>query len=242
MLDGSGPDLWPVALRDVRVVRGGRALLDGLSLTLTPGGVTALIGPNGAGKSLTLQVLAGLLAPDAGAAAWGERAAPEAGAAALVFQRPVLLRRSAAGNVDHALAVAGVPRRARAARCAELLALGGLGALAGRPARALSGGEAQRLALVRALAAGPRLLLLDEPTASLDPAAAAAVEALIARVAGRGATVLLATHDMAQARRLADRALFLHAGRVVEDAPLARLLSDPQSPQARAYLSGALLP
>jgi tungstate transport system ATP-binding protein len=241
MLDGAQPDLWPVALRDVRLVRGGRALLDGLSLTLGPGGVIALIGPNGAGKSLTLRLIAGLLAPDGGTVAWGDRMAPAKGAVALVFQRPVLLRRSAAANLDHALAVAGLPRPARAARRAELLALGGLEALADRPARALSGGEAQRLALVRALAAGPRLLLLDEPTASLDPHATAAIEALIARVAAQGTTVLIVTHDMGQARRLADRAVFLHAGRVAEDAPADRLLTDPQSPQAQAYLAGRLL-
>jgi tungstate transport system ATP-binding protein len=241
MFDGAEADLWPVTLREVRLMRGGRALLDGLSLTLAPGGVTALLGPNGAGKSLTLRVIAGLLAPDAGALAWGERAAPAKGSVALVFQRPVLLRRSAAANLDHALGVAGVPRRARAARRAELLALGGLETLADRPARALSGGEAQRLALVRALAAAPRLLLLDEPTASLDPSATATIEALIARVAAQGTTVLIVTHDAGQARRLADRAVFLHAGRVAEDAPADRLLTDPQSPEAQAYLAGRLL-
>ncbi|NCO16043.1 MAG: ATP-binding cassette domain-containing protein [Alphaproteobacteria bacterium] len=241
MLDGTDADLWPVTLHGVRLTRGGRALLDGLSLTLAPGGVTALIGPNGAGKSLTLRLIAGLIAPDAGTLRWGAARAPGRGAVALVFQKPVLLRRSAGANIDHALAVAGVSRRERPARRAALLALAGLEALAGEPARALSGGEAQRLALARALAARPRLLLLDEPTASLDPAATAAIEALIGRVAAQGTTVLLVTHDAGQVRRLADRALFLHAGRVTEDAPAARLLSDPQSPQAQAYLAGRLL-
>jgi tungstate transport system ATP-binding protein len=245
MLDAAQPDLWPVRLDGVTLSRGGRRLLDGLSLTLTPGGITALMGPNGAGKSLTLRLIAGLIAPDAGpdagAVRWGERAAPAKGAVALVFQRPVLLRRTAAANLDHALSVAGVARRDRAARRSGLLALAGLQPLADRPARALSGGEAQRLALARALAAGPRLLLLDEPTASLDPAAAAAIEALIARVAAQGTTVLIVTHDAGQARRLADRAVFLHRGRVAEDAPAARLLTDPQSPEASAYLAGRLL-
>jgi tungstate transport system ATP-binding protein len=241
MLDATQPDLWPVALDDVRLTRGGRALLDGLSLTLTPGGVTALIGPNGAGKSLTLRLIAGLIAPDAGAVRWGERVAPAKGAVALVFQRPVLLRRTAAANVDHALAVAGVARWRRGAERARLLDLAGLTALAERPARALSGGEAQRLALVRALAARPRLLLLDEPTASLDPAATAAIEALVRRIAAEGTSVLLVSHDVGQARRLAERVVFLHAGRIVEDAPADRLLNDPQSPEARAYLAGRLL-
>ncbi len=241
MLDAAQPDLWPVTLADVSLSRGGRALLDGLSLTLSPGGVTALIGPNGAGKSLTLRLIAGLIAPDAGSLRWGERTAPRKGAVALVFQRPVLLRRSVAANLDHALSVAGVARRGRPSRCAALLTMAGLEALADRPARALSGGEAQRLALARALAAQPRLLLLDEPTVSLDPAATAAIEALVARVAAQGTTVLLVSHDVGQARRLADRAVFLHRGRAVEDAPAARLLNDPQSPEARAYMAGRLL-
>jgi tungstate transport system ATP-binding protein len=137
--------------------------------------------------------------------------------------------------------VAGEARAARARRREALLALAGLSHLADRPARALSGGEAQRLALVRALAARPALLLLDEPTASLDPAAAASIEALVARVAADGATVLIATHDHGQARRLADRVLFLTAGRVVEDAPAAALLDAPRSPQAQAYLAGRLV-
>jgi tungstate transport system ATP-binding protein len=241
MLDGADPAMWPVALEAVTLSAGARRLLDGLSLTLPAGGVTALIGPNGAGKSLTLRLIAGLIAPDAGAIRWGARTAPGKGAVALVFQRPVLLRRTTLGNLDHALAIAGVARRDRPARRAALIALAGLEALADRPARALSGGEAQRLALARALAAEPRLLLLDEPTASLDPAATAAIEALIARIAAEGTTVLIVTHDAGQARRVADRALFLHAGRIVEDAPAARLLTDPQSPQAQAYLAGRLL-
>jgi len=233
--------LWPVALDGVTLEAGGRRLLDGLSLTLRPGGVTALMGPNGAGKSLTLRLVAGLIPPGGGALRWGAHAAPPPGRVALVFQRPVLLRRSVAGNVIHALAVAGCPRSARAARAAGLLGLAGLGPLADRPARALSGGEAQRLALARALAARPELLLLDEPCASLDPAATAAIEALVTRVADDGATVLIATHDRGQARRLADRAVFLHAGRVAEDAPARDLIDAPRSPQAQAYLAGRLV-
>lgn len=233
--------LWPVALDAVTLEAGGRRLLDGLSVTLEPGGVTALMGPNGSGKSLTLRLIAGLIRPTGGALRWGSQAAPLPGRVALVFQRPVLLRRSVAGNLDHALAVAGHGRAARAQRRDALLDLAGLSHLADRPARALSGGEAQRLALARALAARPDLLLLDEPSASLDPAATAAIEALVGRVAAEGATVLMATHDRGQARRLADRVVFLTAGRVVEDAPAAALLDAPRSPQAQAYLAGRLV-
>ena len=233
--------LWPVTVEGARLAAGGRALLDGLTLTLEPGGLGVLMGPNGAGKSLTLRLLAGLIAPAAGRVRWGEAAAPPMGAVALVFQRPVLLRRSAAANLDHALRLARVPRPERAARRDALLALCGLEDEARRPARALSGGEQQRLAMARALAFRPRLLLLDEPTASLDPQAAAAIEALTRAAVADGATALMVTHDVGQARRLADRVRFLHRGRVVEDAPAATFFDAPQSEAARAYLAGRLL-
>ncbi|MGM0583140.1 MAG: ATP-binding cassette domain-containing protein [Pseudomonadota bacterium] len=237
-----GAEAWPDSLAEPRPVlegavllRGGRRLLDGVTLRLPGRGVTALMGPNGAGKSLCLRVLAGLVTPDLGAL----RCAPLS--TALVFQRPVLLRRSVRANLLHALRVAGVPRRERAERLQALLETGGLGPLARQPARSLSGGEAQRLALVRALASRPRLLLLDEPTASLDPRATAAVEELIARAVAQGAEAVLVTHDPGQAARLADRVIFLHRGRDAETTPAAEFFRRPRSEAARAYLDGRLL-
>ena len=233
-------EVWPVEMRDVMV---GAGLLDGVSMALTPGSRTVLMGPNGAGKSLTLRVLAGLIAPGAGTVTFAGRA-PAFRRVALVFQRPVLLRRSVAANLDHALATYGAPRAERSGRIADLLALAGLERLADRPARVLSGGEQQRLAMARALAAEPSLLLLDEPTASLDPQATAAIEALVDRTAAAGVKTVLVTHDRDQARRLAGR------GRVPApradrrmQAPADPLLRPaPQSPEAaRAYLAGRLL-
>ena len=245
MLDGApvaaAADALRVRLEDVVVARSGRRLIDRLDLDVPRSGVTALMGPNGAGKSLTLRLVAGLVAPDAGRVLWDGAPRPPRGRIGIVFQRPVLLRRSVEGNLRHALALARVPRRERRARLDALLAVGRLGALARSPARALSGGEQQRLALVRALAFRPSLLLLDEPTASLEPRAAAAIEALVARVAGDGTAVVLVTHDAGQARRLADRALFLHDGRIVEDAPAPRFFQAPESTAAQAYLGGRLL-
>ena len=245
MLDGApvaaAADALRVRLEDVVVARSGRRLIDRLDLDVPRSGVTALMGPNGAGKSLTLRLVAGLVAPDAGRVLWDAAPRPPRGRIGIVFQRPVLLRRSVEGNLRHALALARVPRRERRPRLDALLAVGRLGALARSPARALSGGEQQRLALMRALAFRPSLLLLDEPTASLEPRAAAAIEALVARVAGDGTAVVLVTHDAGQARRLADRALFLHDGRIVEDAPAPRFFQAPESTAARAYLGGRLL-
>lgn len=227
-----------VVLDAVSIRREGQVLLDGVSHRFEARGITVLMGPNGAGKSLTLRVLAGLVAPDAGQV--GPKA-PGLPGMALVFQRPVLLRRSVAGNLAHALSVLGVSGARRSERVQALLDLGGLSELAGRPARRLSGGEQQRLALVRALAGRPGMLLLDEPTASLDPQATEAIEALIRQTADAGTGVVLVTHDRDQARRLADEVVFLNRGRVVEAGPAAAFFADPRSAEARAYLDGGLL-
>lgn len=240
MFDENSDSLWPVTLEAARLRFRGAGGLDGLSLTLEPGGVTALMGPNGAGKSLTLRLIAGLIAPQSGRLGWAGAGKPPRGAIGLVFQRPVLLRRSAGANLLHALGLAGMARAERAAARDALLARCGLAHCAARPARALSGGEQQRLAFARALAFRPRLLLLDEPTASLDPAETARLEALIAEAAREGVTALLVTHDPAQARRLADRILFLHRGKLAEAGPAARL-DAPKSAELRAYLAGDLL-
>jgi tungstate transport system ATP-binding protein len=159
-------------------------MLDGVSLAIEAGTPTVLIGPNGSGKTTLLRVAMGLLAPSSGGVTWDGLAEQPPVRRAIVFQRPVMLRRSAGGNLRYALAAAGVEREMRAARLAELLTLVGLEGMADRPARRLSGGEQQRLALARALARDPAVLFLDEPTASLDPAATAAVEDIV-RAVGR---------------------------------------------------------
>lgn len=238
-----GTGIWPVALQGLGFAAGGKTLIHGLSLQLSPGSRSVVMGPNGAGKSLFLRLLAGLIQPTAGRVTYGGR---EADAAvlrriAVVFQRPVVLRRSVAANLRHALATYGVPRRERPARLEALLALGQLAAIADRPARVLSGGEQQRLCVVRALAAQPDLLLLDEPTASLDPQATAAIEALVGQAAAAGVKIVLVTHDRGQAERLADEVLFLHHGRLAEHSPADAFFNKPDSAAAQAYLEGRLL-
>ncbi len=229
-----------VAFEGVSLALGGRLLLDRLGFEISPDGITALMGPNGAGKSLTLRVMAGLIEPDAGRVRFaGDRPSPRE--LAFVFQKPVLLRRSVRANLEHALATYRVPRRERPDRIDELLWLTDLGPLADAPARRLSGGEQQRLAMARALAAGPRFLLLDEPTASLDPRATAAIEALVRRAAAGGVKVVLVTHDRGQAARLARDVLFLHRGRLAEAVPTRWFFEAPASSAARSYLGGELL-
>jgi tungstate transport system ATP-binding protein len=126
-------------------------------------------------------------------------------------------------------------------RADEALARFGLSELAGRPARLLSGGEQQRLAIARAWALDPEVLFLDEPSSQLDPGATRQIEAMIANLASEGMTIMMATHDLAQARRLCQRVLFFHRGRIVEDAPAERFWKEPATAEGRAFIAGDLL-
>ncbi len=230
--------ILPGRLEQVAFAAGGRRLIEDLDLTIAAGPRTVILGPNGAGKSLTLRLAHGLIEPSAGRVVWQ---APRARRRqALVFQRPVMLRRSAAGNIDHALALAGLGGAERTRRRDAALERTGLSDLARRPARVLSTGEQQRLALARAWAADPEVLFLDEPTASLDPAATRAVEDIVNAIHAAGTKIVMTTHDLGQARRLADEIVFLHRGRLVEQAPAARFFEAPASAEARAFLKGEL--
>ena len=221
---------------------GGQRLIDRVDLSIALGRRTMIMGANGAGKSLLLRLLHGLIPPTAGEVLWQGRALDRAARArqAMVFQRPVLLRRSARANLAFALAAQGVPRRQRAGRAEAALAQAGLTHLADRSARVLSGGEQQRLAVARALACAPRVLFLDEPTASLDPAATQAIEDLILQAHAQGVTIVMITHDAGQARRLGQDVVFLHGGRVAESGPACKVLSCPSSDAAQAWLDGRL--
>ncbi|MGZ8388601.1 MAG: ATP-binding cassette domain-containing protein, partial [Rhodoplanes sp.] len=158
-----------------------------------------------------------------------------------VSQRPVMLRRSTFANVTYALATAGIAWGRRSERARQLLAQASLSNQAGRPARRLSGGEQQRLALARALARDPEVLCLDEPTASLDPANTKAVEEIVLAVAARGVKVVMATHDLGQARRLAGDVVLLVGGRIREHAPAKQFFSSPATPEAAAFVRGDLV-
>lgn len=232
----------PLRLQELSFGVGGKPLLGPLTLTVEGATRTVILGPNGAGKSLLLRLCHGLLPPTSGRLSWAD-ADPQRvrRAQAMVFQRPVLLRRSALANIDYALAARGVARGERRRRARAALEQVGLGAVAGRPARVLSGGEQQRLALARAWALRPQLLFLDEPTASLDPGACRRVEAVIAAIFATGTALLMATHDLGQARRHADRVVFLDRGRVLENGPAEMFFRRPRHPRARAFLAGELL-
>jgi tungstate transport system ATP-binding protein len=231
----------PVEFQEVSVIAGAVRILDRITLTLLPGAPTILIGPNGSGKTTLLRTAMGLLAPSLGRLTWGGQGIGAPKRRAIVFQRPTMLRRSVAGNLRYALRAAGIRRAGHDARLAELLNLVGLDGLEDRPARRLSGGEQQRLALARALARDPTVLFLDEPTASLDPAATKAFEDVIRAVVARGIKVVMSTHDLGEGRRLAGEIVLLHRGRVIESAASADFFAAPRSPEARKFISGDLL-
>jgi tungstate transport system ATP-binding protein len=212
---------------DVTVAAGSVTLLDRLSLAIEPGPPTVLIGPNGAGKTTLLRLAMGLLEPTAG------RVTRTDERRAIVFQRPTMLRRSAAANIRYASAGGD--------RTRELLALVGLEHAAERPARRLSTGEQQRLALARALARDPTILFLDEPTASLDPGSTKAVEDVIRTVSARGIKIVMSTHDLGEARRLAGEVVLLHRGRLVETGAASKFFDAPRTEEARRFIAGELL-
>jgi tungstate transport system ATP-binding protein len=234
------PSILPLAVSDVSYRLRGRTLVHGLTFSVHRHARTVILGPNGSGKTLTLSLCHGLIEPSAGSLAW-QGGALARRRHAMVFQHPVMLRRSVRANLLHALAVNGWGWRDRRARAEAATERFGLAHLAARPARILSGGEKQRLALARAWALKPEVVFLDEPTSALDPAATRAIEELIEGFAAEGVTVVMTTHDLGQARRLADRILFLHHGRLIEDAAAADFFAGPATAEARAFLAGELL-
>lgn len=237
-----GDSALPLVFDGVSVVRGESRPLDAVSFTLEAGPTSVILGPNGAGKSMTLRVANDLVAPSAGSVRWsGAAGAQAARRRALVFQRPVVLRRSVEANVLYALRLRGIPREERTQRTQRVLAATGLARYATRPARTLSVGEQQRLAIARAWSLEPEVLFLDEPAASLDPGASRALEAAIRAIRSEGTKIVLTTHDLGQARRLADEVLFLDRGRLLEQTPAEAFFDEPRTVEARKFLQGEIL-
>jgi tungstate transport system ATP-binding protein len=230
-----------LVLEDVSFVAGGRVIIDRVSCELKAGPRTVILGPNGSGKSVLMRLCHGLLTPTSGRIVWRgnvDRGRPRA--QAMVFQRPIMLRRSALANVTYGLALAGVPRAERERRARDVLAAVGLDDVEGRPARVLSGGEQQRLALARAWALEPEVLFLDEPTANLDPGATREVESIVDEIHASGTKVVMTTHNLGQARRLADDILFMSGGRLAERASVERFFAQPSTGETAAFINGEL--
>lgn len=233
--------MLPLTLENLSFSAGGREIIKSISCEIAVGTRTVILGPNGAGKSVLMRLCHGLLTPTAGRVTWRQDGITRrARGQAMVFQRPVVLRRSAIANVIYALKLAGIAPKECRLRAEDVLEAVGLANMAGRPARVLSGGEQQRLALARAWALGPEVLFLDEPTANLDPNATRDIESIISAIHASGAKIIMTTHSLGQARRLGDEILFLSEGRLVERAPVDEFFKQPQSPEAASFLRGEL--
>ena len=231
--------MFPLHISALRFAPEGREVLAAIDLRLSGEGISVILGPNGTGKTVLLKLLSGVLPSDGGEIDWGGVPRPD-GRLAMVFQQPMLLRLSVLANVEFALRPQGIAAHQRKARALAVLERVGLAHRANECARRLSGGERQRLALARAWVMQPRLLLLDEPTASLDPTATEAVERIIREIRTEGAKVLMTTHNLGQATRLADDIIFMADGRIQEHEAAPRFFARPQSAAAKAYLQGEL--
>ncbi|MBR0568826.1 phosphate ABC transporter ATP-binding protein [Azoarcus sp. L1K30] len=231
--------MFPIRIRDLRYSPNGHAVLDGIDLELGGEGITLIMGPNGAGKSMLLRVLCGLVEPCGGNIDWGSGARPARGVM-MVFQHPMMLRASVLANVALGLKPLRVTASKRRQQALAILDRIGLAHRADDSARQLSGGEQQRLALARAWLTRPRLLLLDEPTASLDPSASAEVERIIREIRTDGTRILMVTHNLGQATRMGDDIVFLSAGKVREHTLTQRFFARPQSVEARLFIQGEL--
>ncbi|MFN3281683.1 MAG: phosphate ABC transporter ATP-binding protein [Tabrizicola sp.] len=230
----------PLSLESVSLAVGNTTLLSDITLRIEAGRRLVVMGANGAGKSLFLRLCHGLIDPTAGRRYWASGEV-RARAQAMVFQRPVLLRRSVAANLEYPLALKGLGRKHRRDTVAQTLDRFGLTPLANRPARLLSGGEQQRLALARAWAMQPQVLFLDEPSSALDPSATRIIEDMVEQFSADGITIVMTTHDLGQARRLAEVVAFLHRGRLIEHRSAAEFFAGPETAEARAFLAGDLV-
>ncbi len=232
----------PLQVNNLQITKKGAALLNELSLTIDSNEVTVILGPNGAGKSLLLRTAHGLEIPSQGSLQWNKHIPKtQQSWRAYIFQKPVLLRRSVRANLEYVLSLHKINKANYDSLINAALEHTGLSQLANRQARVLSGGEQQRLNIARAWVLQPKVILLDEPTAELDPNGTGAIERLIKTIAQQGTKIIMSTHDLGQAHRLASDIVFLHQGRLVEHTPAASFFEQPQTKMAQDFIAGKLL-
>jgi tungstate transport system ATP-binding protein len=234
-------ELFPLVVKQAVVRRQGKTLVGPIDLEWSGQGVTIVIGPNGSGKTTLLRMLHGIVRLRSGSLDWACPTSEAQKRQAFVFQTPVMLRRSVRDNLIFPLSLIKTPRP-KAAEMAETWARKvGLGEALNRQANVLSGGERQKLALARALIRDPDVLFLDEPCASLDGRATRDIEVILQEAAAAGTRLIMATHDMGQARRLADDVAFILAGKIHEFGSAQEFFEGPQTAQASAFLRGDIV-
>ena len=233
--------ILPLRLTGIEVRRAGRAILGPLDLDIENSGPLVVLGPNGAGKSTLLRVCHGITRPSKGESTWAVPRAEADLAQAFVFQTPILLRRTALENVMYPLTLRGDGKKSARSLAEKMLLDVGLADLMTLRASVLSGGEKQKLALARALVTRPEVLFLDEPTASLDGRSTREIEAILAKAQGDGTKLVMATHDLGQARRIAAHIVFLLNGKIVESRPAKDFFANPETHAAQAFLKGDIV-
>lgn len=234
-------EMFPLIVEGAVTRRRGKVLVGPVDMRLEAEGVTVVIGPNGAGKTSLLRMLHGIARLNKGVVRWACDEAEARERQAFVFQTPVVLRRSVRENLTYPLRINGVGRKAADAQAEAMAEKIGLIEAYTRSALALSGGERQKLALGRALIRQPDVLFLDEPCAALDGRATREVEAILQRAAQDGTRLIMSTHNMGQARRLASEVVFLLGGRIHERGPAETFFETPETAQARAFLRGDIV-
>ena len=233
--------LFPLSVEGAVARRKGKQLVGPVDLTVNSDGLTMVIGPNGSGKTSLLGLLHGTVRLADGTIRWQVDTQTAQHLQSFVFQRPVMLRRSVIDNLCYPLRIRGVATKPARQTARDWIGRIGLQGVEDRPATSLSGGEQQKLALARALITAPKVVFLDEPTASLDGRATREIETILQDQRAAGTQIIMSTHDMGQARRLADRIVFLCNGRVTETANADAFFDAPQTPQARAFLNGDIV-
>jgi tungstate transport system ATP-binding protein len=230
-----------VNLSGVQVKRRGKTILGPIDLDLETAGFTIVLGPNGAGKTTLLKVLHGVERISKGTVTWSVPDEQARQAQAYVFQHPIMLRRSVRQNLAYPLQLLGVPKPDIAQKVAEWADRIGLHDVLDRAAPRLSGGEKQKLALGRALIRNPKVLFLDEPCANLDGRSTREIETLLLQSQREGTRIIMTTHDLGQARRLATDVLFLLSGKLHEQGPAASVFASPKQPETNAFFNGDIV-
>ena len=229
----------PIYIKDLSLILDERKILSSLNLSINSDDVTVIMGPNGAGKSIFLKILNGILTPTSGCIKWNNKKqfSDTLNTQAFVFQKPILLRRSVIANLDYMASVLGYKKKISKDRLLEIVQLQ---KQKNQPARMLSLGEQQRLSLIRSLMLRPNLLLLDEPTANLDPASTKIIEDIILNLKMMGIKIIFVTHNILQAKRIADEIIFLNEGKMVEHLNKQEFFSNSKSIEVQNYLNGIL--
>ena len=233
-------DLTPIQFKDLSVILGQKIILDKINCKIKSNSITAVLGPNGAGKSIFLQTINGLFSVQIGRLTFNlmEINQEIRKQQAMVFQNPVLLRRTVIANLQF---ISNLRNKESNRLLKKILSKVGLEGYEKKPARLLSGGEKQRLSMARALIINPNLLLLDEPTANLDPYSLNLIEDLVLEENSIGKTIIFTTHDMTQAKRLATDVIFLNKGKVLEQTISKTFFKSPKTLEAQKYINGEIL-